>query len=95
MASPHLADPQQAIDEALRAFYLEKAKEKLPKRFLYWQNITVLKPLKVHYRHLQKCWGGCNEDDEITINTEAIKLSNKVLDYINIHELCHIVNKNH
>jgi len=95
IVSPLLADPQKAIQDALNIFYLAKAKEKLPKRFKHWQAITGLKPLMVRYRQLQKRWGGCSEDDEITINAEVMKLPGKVIDYIIVHELCHIVHKNH
>jgi len=86
---------QDSAQAGLKRFYMEKAKEKLPKRFKHWQKITGLKPSKVHYKHLEKRWGSCSQSDEISINVDVMKLPMKVVDYVILHELCHIEHKNH
>lgn len=95
IANPQMPHFQDSITAGLRRFYMEKAKDKLPKRFKYWQNITGLKPVKVHYKHLEKRWGSCSVGDDISINVDVMKLPMKVIDYIILHELCHIEYKNH
>jgi predicted metal-dependent hydrolase len=86
---------QDAAHAGLQRFYMEKAKEKLPKRFKHWQKITGLKPFKVYYKHLDKRWGSCSQGDDISINVDVMKLPRQVIDYIILHELCHIEHKNH
>ena len=86
---------QDSALAGLSRFYMEKAKEKLPKRFKHWQKVTGLKPSRVHYKQLEKRWGSCNEADEISLNVDVMKLPMKVVDYVILHELCHIEHKNH
>ena len=86
---------QDAARAGLKRFYMEKAKDKLPKRFRRWQKITGLKPFKVHYKHLDKRWGSCSKGDDISINVDVMKLPMTFIDYIILHELCHIEYKNH
>ena len=86
---------QDAALAGLKRFYMEKAKDKLPKRFRHWQKITGLKPFKVYYKQLDKRWASCSQADDISINVDVMKLSTKVIDYIILHELCHIEHKNH
>ncbi|MCF6174476.1 MAG: M48 family metallopeptidase [Victivallaceae bacterium] len=95
IGNTNIAKFQDSALAGLKRFYMEKAKEKLPKRFKYWQKITGLRPFKVHYKRLDKRWGSCSLGDEISINVDVMKLPMKVVDYIILHELCHIEHKNH
>lgn len=40
-------------------------------------------------------WGSCSSKGKITLNTELIKLADKYIEYVMIHELCHLKHHNH
>ena len=46
-------------------------------------------------RAMSKRWGSCSPSGKIILNTELIKASKGCIEYVIIHELCHLVNRNH
>lgn len=50
---------------------------------------------KLKIRKMKTRWGVCNKNKSITLNSELIKYDIKVIDYVIIHELSHIVYFNH
>ncbi len=54
-------------------------------------------PQKVVLKHrwLKKKWGSCSTKGQITLNTELIKAPKKCIEYVIIHEFCHLAYLNH
>lgn len=46
-------------------------------------------------RRMAKRWGSCQKNGKITINPEIIKAPTKCIEYVIIHEMCHLVQFNH
>ena len=44
---------------------------------------------------MRRKWGSCSTGGKITINSELIKLDDSLLEYVVIHELCHLIHHNH
>lgn len=93
--NPTLEDRQAAIAEKLNQFYLKKAKEKLAPRIKKRGLELGLKPSGVTFRRLSKRWGSCTSENRLVINSELVKLSWSLIDYVVVHELVHIEHKNH
>lgn len=79
---------QEAITDALEAFYKEKAIEKLSQK-------TGLNYQGLQFRKMNKRWGSCTAKNRIILNTDAIKLPFSLIDYLIIHELVHTKVKDH
>ena len=61
------------------------------KRFIY----DIPKP-KLYIRQMKTRWGVCNTKlKKITLNQELIKKDIIYLDYVIVHELCHLIHANH
>jgi predicted metal-dependent hydrolase len=45
---------------------------------------------EVRYRRMKKRWGSCSGDGVIMLNTELVKAPIHCIDYVIIHELCHL-----
>jgi predicted metal-dependent hydrolase len=50
---------------------------------------------KIEIRRMTKRWGSCNTIDKITLNPEIVKASSKCIEYVLIHEMCHLIVRNH
>ena len=87
--------PQDDIQLALDAFFREKAAEKITPRVEMWAEKTELQYGLLHFRKLTKRWGSCTPRNHIVINTEAVRLPYSLIDYLIVHELCHVKHKDH
>ena len=76
-------------------FYKERAKEYLPDRVEYWKEEMDLSFNSLGFRLAKKRWGSCNSKKHISLNPYMMKLSYKMIDYIIVHELSHLVHLNH
>lgn len=62
--------------------------------------LEVFKKYKIgkptlHIRQMEKRWGSCTRLGKIILNTELIKAPKGSIEYVIIHELCHLVHYNH
>lgn len=46
-------------------------------------------------RRMRRRWGSCFRDGRITLNTELVGEADDLVDYVLIHELCHLREFNH
>lgn len=68
----------------------ELLEEVLPKFKRYKIATPTLK-----IRSMSKRWGSCTPSGKIILNTELIKAPKGSIEYVIIHELCHLVHRNH
>ena len=50
---------------------------------------------EVCYRRMKKRWGSCSGNGVLMLNTELVKAPLHCIDYVIIHELCHLLFPNH
>ena len=53
------------------------------------------RPANVVVRHLKTRWGSCTSKGKITINSSLINLDERIIEYVVVHELCHLRHHNH
>ncbi|GAB1530117.1 MULTISPECIES: M48 family metallopeptidase [Brevibacillus] len=81
--------------EALREWYMCKAKEKIVPRVKHYAHqlgvrFTEVKIVDNRYR-----WGSCTLNDNVNLNWRLIKAPMYVIDYVIVHELAHLIEGNH
>ena len=54
-----------------------------------------LKPSKINIKDLKNRWGSATSDNTINLNMNLIKAPSSVIDYVILHELCHLKIKGH
>lgn len=86
---------QDSIREAVDRFYYFQCREKILPLLEKWSNKTGLPFNQVRFRKLEKRWGSCSKQNNILINTEAIKLPYSLINYLLVHELAHTKHSNH
>lgn len=81
---------QQVID-----WYIQKAIEQLPKRVEIYRRRFGLPMPPIFIRSQRKRWGSCNSRGELRLNWKIIMTSMSLIDYVVVHELCHLEHLNH
>ncbi len=95
-----LTDPNQR--EKAKALMLDwysvHAGNLLERRFARYlpafMNMGAAKP-EVRYRRMKKRWGSCSGNGAIMLNPELVKAPIHCIDYVIIHELCHLLYPHH
>ena len=89
---------KEKIKELLDNWYFAHAGEIFARRFDRCYNVVkkykISRP-KLRLRRMAKRWGSCRNSGTITLNTELVKVSLYCIDYVIIHELCHLKVANH
>ncbi|PIF04261.1 MAG: hypothetical protein CSA86_02790 [Arcobacter sp.] len=81
--------------EGLKQFYKFNAKKIIDPIFDEWIYKTKLYPNKIGYRYAKTRWGSCSHINNISINYKLLQFEKKAIEYVVLHELCHIQEKNH
>jgi predicted metal-dependent hydrolase len=55
----------------------------------------MFKPKGLVIRTMKRRWGSCSHKGVITLSTELIKLPDLFIEYVILHELCHLKHHNH
>jgi len=92
---PSKLNTQSLLNEAISAFYIEKAIGKIKPRINKWSKTTGLSFAEVKFKQLDKSWGSCTPSNKIIISLDAIKLPFSLIDYLIVHELVHTKVKSH
>ncbi len=89
---------EKGIKIILERWYREKAYDIISDRLKEILEINRkhgFDPAGFTIRSLKSRWGSCNSKGKITFNTQLVKLNKIYIDYVIIHELCHLKHHNH
>lgn len=88
----------QNIKKLLQEWYRERAKikfaeyaEPLIQRFKKYD----VEPKELYIQNMKYRWGSCSAKGNIILNPELIRASKPCIEYVIIHELCHLIHRNH
>jgi predicted metal-dependent hydrolase len=58
-------------------------------------NATCFKPKSVGIKSYKARWGSCSSKEKVDFNWKIIMASNRIVDYVVAHELCHLKHHDH
>ncbi len=78
-------------------WYKARAKETFAKRLdaVLEQTLWVAKKPPLRILTMQTQWGSCSPHGRITLNPHLVKAPRECIDYVVLHELCHLAEHNH
>lgn len=86
--------PKLLSDEQI-SILRERAKKEIPKRIEYYSEITGLKPAALKITSAKTRFGSCSGKNSVCISLFLMRYPSECIDYVVLHELCHIKHKNH
>lgn len=81
----------QVMDNRFR----KAAKEYFPKRVAYYHALTGGVYTKITIRDQKTRWGSCSSSGTLSFNYRLMYAPPRVLDYVVVHELCHLTHMDH
>lgn len=91
---PQKTEPEKIL-KTLKAWYKKMAKQVLFDRLSYVESRIKLKSNSFRIGDSKGRWGSCNSNGAICLNFRVLMLPPALIDYVIIHELCHLVEMNH
>ena len=86
---------REKILKNLKTWYKKVAKKVLADRLAFWEDRIRLKSAQMKIGDSKGRWGSCNTRRTIVFNFRVIMLPPSLIDYVIVHELCHLVEMNH
>jgi predicted metal-dependent hydrolase len=67
----------------------------LIKRVNFYASKVGIYPQKINVKKLRSRWGSATKNNVINLNESLLKAPKSVIDYVILHEICHLKIKNH
>ena len=84
------------LKKVLEAWYRARLREVLPELIARWQARLGVQVYHFALRRVRGYWGKCEPGwNALTFNSEIARLPGELLEYVVVHELCHLREMNH
>lgn len=88
-------EKKSAIKKAILKWYLSEADQIIRQRTKRYIPILDVMPRKIEIKDQEKRWGSCSSKSVLRFNWRIIMAPISIIDYVVVHELCHLKVKNH
>jgi len=82
-------------DELFKAFYKEKGLNKIKERIELYKRQMGVNPKNIRVMELKNRWASCSDEGNLNFHWKCVLAPISVIDYIVVHELAHIIYKDH
>jgi predicted metal-dependent hydrolase len=89
------ADNASAIKQLLIQWYKQQAESELRDKTERYSRTIGVNPSSVTIKSFKSRWGSCSVTGGIQYNWKIIIAPDRIVNYVVIHELCHILHHNH
>ena len=86
--------PPPPTEEQIRSWRCQAERE-IPARVARWAEIIGVRPHSVKITAAKKRFGSCSGKNGLCFSLYLMAYPPEAIDYVVVHELCHIVHKNH
>lgn len=80
---------------ALAAWYRRLARELIAARTAHWARVLRVTPAAITIRDTRSRWGSCSSSGRLSFSWRLAMAPPAVLDYLVVHELCHLKQHDH
>lgn len=86
---------EEIIKESMQLWYKQKAREIVIEKIEYYSKHFQIMPNSIKIKAQKTRWGSCTYKNDLALNYKLIMAPPDVLDYVVVHEMCHMEHKNH
>lgn len=82
-------------EEKIEPEDIERLKNVIQRSIEKYSKTLKVMPRKVRIKDIKYAWGSCSSKRNITINLKLATKEKKVIEYVVLHEMCHLKEMNH
>ena len=86
---------QKDVYSLIQSWYIYHATEKLMEKTNRLAKAIGVKPISIKVKNYKSRWGSCTSKGDVSYNWKIMQAPSSVIDYVVIHELCHLIEHNH
>ena len=86
---------EKNIQDQLSQWYQDHSVNRIREKVIRYSGQLGVTPASVGIKGYKSSWGTCHSDGRIFINWRIILAPHSIVDYVVVHELCHLVHHDH
>jgi len=86
---------QEILRAALQKWFKKEANKIILQKVEYFKKILMAEPAQIKIKEQKRRWGSCSSRGNIYFNWRIIMAPDQVIDYIVVHEIAHLIHRNH
>lgn len=92
---PKDAGTPELVRNALVRWYRLQAQQRFAEKVQRYAKVVGVTPTAVGVKTFKSRWGSCNIKGEILFHWKVIMAPHRIVDYVVVHELCHLKHHDH
>lgn len=88
-------DAKENIRNIIKKWLVERFRDVAVDRIKKYSFLIGVNPTKITIREQKTRWGSCSSKGNINLNWKLVMAPMEVIDYVIVHELCHMIEMNH
>ena len=88
-------DTNKQVKHLLMGWYQSHAEKHLKEKTNRLSELVGAAPVSVSIKNYKSRWGSCSSNGVIDYNWRIILAPHYIIDYVVVHELCHLLEHNH
>lgn len=90
-----LKQEPKIVEKMIEPEEVERLEEIVRTKIEKYAILLKVMPNKVRIKDIKYAWGSCSSNRNITISKKLAKKEEKVIEYVVLHEMCHLRYMNH
>lgn len=83
------------VQAAFRNYFIHQGTQRITERIDLYTKMVGAAPKKIEVKELGHRWGSCSPEGNLTFHWKCMMAPLSIIDYIVVHELCHIHHLDH
>lgn len=88
-------DRRRRVRAALRRWYRRRAAETVGRVVARYAGLIGVEVGEVRYKYLVQRWGSCSQAGNLNFNIRIVMAPMSQVEYVVVHELCHMLHRDH
>lgn len=90
-----LLKQSKSLEEAMFRWYLDNGKRIITEKVNFFTKLLNVSYNRIVLKKVSSIWGSCSRKNNLNFNRKLIMAPHKVVDYVIIHEVCHLIHHHH